>query len=101
MALTMKSDQVWVYVTRARVAGPNDMHFTALPTGGGPCVRHRHDGASPVRVRICHRSPCPAEARRRALRPAVRHPYSGKWQMTVRQLGETDEAVLVSPFSVR
>ena len=29
-------------------------------------------------------------------------PYPGKWQMTVRvQLGETDEAVLVSPFSVR
>ena len=29
-------------------------------------------------------------------------PYSGKWQMTVRvQLGQTDEAVLVSPFSVR
>ena len=37
VSLTLKSSQVWVYVDVAPgVAGPNDMHFTALPTGGGP-----------------------------------------------------------------
>ena len=39
MSLTLKSSQVWVYADVAPgVAGPNDMHFTALPTGGGPAT---------------------------------------------------------------
>ena len=34
--------------------------------------------------------------------PLYAIPYSGDWRMTVRvQLGETDEAVVTSPFSVR
>ena len=39
VSLTLKSRQVWVYVDVAPgIAGPNDIHFTALPTGGGPAT---------------------------------------------------------------
>ncbi len=105
VALTMKSDQVWVYVDIAPgVAGPNDMHFTALPTGGGPAtvtdmtvqLTRPGEDLPPFTV------PLQQLGAGHFYAPLYDIPYSGKWQMTVRvQLGETDEAVLVSPFSVR
>ena len=105
VAFTMKSDQVWVSVDIAPgVAGPNDMHFTALPTGGGPAtvtdmtvqLTRPDEDLPPFTV------PLEKLGAAHYFAPQYDIPYSGKWRMTVRvQLGATDEAVLVSPFSVR
>jgi copper transport protein len=105
VSLTLKSRQVWVYVDVAPgIAGPNDMHFTALPTGGGPATI---DDMSVQLTRPGEDLP-PFTAPLQKLgnghyyAPLYDIPYPGKWQMTIRvQLGPTDEAVLVSPFSVR
>ena len=105
MSLTLKSKQVWVYVDVAPgVAGPNDMHFTALPTGGGPAT------VSDMTVQLTRPGedlppftvPLQKLGAGHYYAPLYDIPYSGKWQMTVRvQLGQTNEAVLTSPFSVR
>ena len=105
VALTLKSDQVWVYVDVAPgIAGPNDMHFTALPTGGGPAtiddmtvqLTRPGEDLPPFTV------PLQKLGNGHYYAPLYDIPYPGKWQMTIRvQLGATDEAVLVSPFSVR
>jgi nitrogen fixation protein FixH len=105
VSLTLKSSQVWVYTDVAPgVAGPNDMHFTALPTGGGPAtvtdmtvqLTRPGEDLPPFTVPLQKLGPGHYTA------PLYDIPYSGKWQMTIRvQLGETDEAVLSSPFTVR
>ncbi len=105
VSLTLKSKQVWVYVDVAPgVAGPNDMHFTALPTGGGPAtitdmtvqLTRPGEDLPPFTV------PLQKLGAGHYYAPLYDIPYSGKWQMTVRvQLGQTNEAVLTSPFSVR
>ncbi len=105
VALTLKSQQVWVYVDVAPgAAGPNDMHFTGLPTGGGPAsisdmtvqLTRPGEDLPPFTV------PLQKLGAGHYYAPLYDIPYSGKWQMTVRvQLGQTDEAVLSSPFTVR
>jgi copper transport protein len=105
VSLTLKSGQVWVYVDIAPgIAGPNDMHFTALPTGGGPAtiddmtvqLTRPGEDLPPFTV------PLQKLGNGHYYAPLYDIPYPGKWQMTIRvQLGPTDEAVLVSPFSVR
>jgi copper transport protein len=105
VSLTLKSKQVWVYADIAPgVAGPNDMHFTALPTGGGPAtitdmtvqLTRPGEDLPPFTVPLQKLSAGHYYA------PLYDIPYSGKWQMTVRvQLGQSNEAVLTSPFSVR
>jgi copper transport protein len=105
VSLTLKSRQVWVYVDVAPgVAGPNDMHFTALPTGGGPAT------ISDMTVQLTRPGedlppftvPLQQLSQGHYYAPRYDIPYSGRWQMTVRvQLGTTDEAVLTSPFTVR
>jgi copper transport protein len=105
VSLTLKSRQVWVYVDVAPgIAGPNDMHFTALPTGGGPAtiddmsvqLTRPGEDLPPFTV------PMQKLGNGHYYAPLYDIPYPGKWQMTIRvQLGPTDEAVLVSPFSVR
>ena len=105
VSLTLKSSQVWVYTDIAPgVAGPNDMHFTALPTGGGPAtvtdmtvqLTRPGEDLPPFTVPRQKRSTGHYYA------PLYDIPYSGKWQMTIRvQLGATNEKVLTSPFSVR
>ncbi len=105
VSLTLKSRQVWVYVDVAPgIAGPNDMHFTALPTGGGPAtiddmsvqLTRPGEDLPPFTV------PLQKLGNGHYYAPLYDIPYPGKWQMTIRvQLGPTDEAVLVSPFSVR
>jgi copper transport protein len=105
VSLTLKSSQVWVYVDVAPgVAGPNDMHFTALPTGGGPAT------VSDMTVQLTRPGedlppfavPLQKLGAGHYYSPLYDIPYPGKWQMTIRvQLGATDEAVLTSPFSVR
>jgi copper transport protein len=105
VSLTLKSKQVWVYVDVAPgVAGPNDMHFTALPTGGGPAtvddmtvqLTRPGEDLPPFTV------PLQKLGAGHYYAPLYDIPYSGDWQMTIRvQLGQTDEAVLTSPFTVR
>jgi copper transport protein len=105
VSLTMKSSQVWVYVDIAPgAAGPNDMHFTGLPTGGGPAtitgmtvqlVRPGED-LPPFTV------PLQRLGAGHYYSPLYDIPYSGTWQMVIRvELGQTDEAVLTSTFSLR
>ena len=80
------------------------MHFTALPTGGGPAT------VTDMKVQLTRPGedlppftvPLQKLGAGHYYAPLYDIPYPGKWQMTIRvQLGETDEAVLVSPFSVR
>ena len=105
VSLTLKSRQVWVYVDVAPgVAGPNDMHFTAFPTGGGPAtitgmtvqLTRPGEDLPPFTV------PLQKLGAGHYYAPLYDIPYPGKWQMTVRvELGSTDEAVLTSPFVLR
>jgi copper transport protein len=105
VSLTLTSAKVWVYVDVAPgVAGPNDMHFTALPTGGGPAtitdmsvqLTRPGEDLPPFTV------PLQKLGAGHYYAPLYDIPYPGKWQMTIRvQLGQTDEAVLTSPFTVR
>jgi copper transport protein len=105
VSLTLKSGQVWVYADIAPgAAGPNDMHFTALPTGGGPAtvenmivqLTRPGEDLPPFTVPLQKLGPGHYTA------PLYDIPYSGKWQMTVRvQLSATNEAVLTSPFTMR
>jgi copper transport protein len=105
VSLTLKSRQVWVYVDVAPgAAGPNDMHFTGLPTGGGPAT------ISDMTVQLTRPGedlppftvPLQKLGAGHYYSPLYNIPYSGKWQMTIRvQLGQTDEAVLTSPFTMR
>jgi copper transport protein len=105
ISLTLKSRQVWVYVDIAPgAAGPNDMHFTGLPTGGGPAtisgmtvqLTRPGEDLPPFAV------PLQTLGAGHYYAPLYNIPYSGKWQMTIRvQLGQTDEAVLTSPFTLR
>jgi copper transport protein len=105
VSMTLKSSQVWVYVdVIPGAAGPNDMHFTALPTGGGPAtvtdmtvqLTRPGEDLPPFTV------PLQKLGAGHYTSPLYDIPYSGKWQMTIRvQLGETDEAVLTSSFNIR
>jgi copper transport protein len=105
VSLTLKAEQAWTYVDIAPgVAGPNDMHFTALPTGGGPAtvtdmtvqLTRPGEDLPPFTVPLQKLSAGHYYA------PLYDIPYSGEWRITVRvQLGATDEAVATSTFSVR
>src|SRR4029079_10632137 len=105
VSMTLKSKQVWVYAdVIPGAAGPNDMHFTALPTGGGPAtvtdmtvqLTRPGEDLPPFTV------PLQKLGAGHYTSPLYDIPYSGKWQMTIRvQLGETDEAVLTSSFNIR
>lgn len=105
VAFTLKANRVWVSVDIAPgAAGPNDMHFTALPTGGGPAT------VSDMTVQLTRPGedlppftvPLQELGTGHYFAPLYDIPYPGEWQMTVRvQLGDTDETVLTGPFTVR
>ena len=105
IGLTLKSSQVWVYADVVPgSAGPNDMHFTAYPTGGGPAtvqdmqvqLTRPGEDLPPFTV------PLQKLGAGHYYAPLYDIPYSGKWQMTIRvQLSATDEAVLVGTFNLR
>ena len=105
VSLTMKSKEVWVYVDIAPgISGRNDMHFTALPTGGGPAtvqamtVQLAQPGQDLPPLTV----PLQKLGAGHYYAPLYDIPYPGKWRITVRvQLSATDEAVLVSPFELR
>ncbi len=105
VSLTLKSSQVWVYSDVVPgIAGPNDLHFTALPTGGGPAsvqdmqvqLTRPGEDLPPFTV------PLQKLGAGHYYAPLYDIPYSGEWQMTIRvQLSATNEAVLVGRFDVR
>jgi copper transport protein len=106
VSLTLKSKQVWVYADAVPgAAGPNDMHFTAFPTGkGGPgtitdmTVQLTRPGEDTPPFTV----PLQKLGAGHYYAPLYDIPYPGKWQMTIRvALGPTDEAVLTSPFTLR
>ena len=86
------------------IAGPNDMHFTALPTGGGPAsvqdmqVQLTKVGADLPPFDV----PLQKLGAGHYYAPLYDIPYPGQWQMTIRvQLSDTEETVLVGKFSLR
>jgi copper transport protein len=105
VALTLKSAKLWVYVDIAPgIAGPNDIHITSLPTGGGLTtvenmeVQLVRPGADlpPFTVPLRHLGPGHYYA------PLYNIPYPGAWQIIVRaQVSATDELVLQGKFSLR
>jgi copper transport protein len=105
ISLTLKSSEVWVYVDIVPgAAGPNDMHFTSLPTGGGPAtitgmtvqLTRPGEDLPPFTV------PLQKLGAGHYYAPLYDIPYAGTWQMTIRvELGPTDEAVLTSTFTLR
>jgi copper transport protein len=105
VSLTLKSAKLWVFVDVAPgVAGPNDIHITAEPTGGGLTtvqdiqVQLVKSGADlpPFTVPIRKLGPGHYYA------PLYAIPYPGAWQMIVRvQVSATDEVVLQGRFSLR
>ena len=102
---TMKGDLAWVYVDIAPgVVGPNDMHFTAFPTGGGPAtvtgmsVQFTRPGEDLPPFTV----PLQDLSGNHYFSPQYEIPYSGEWRATVRvQLGQTEEALLTGSFNVR
>ena len=105
VSLTLKSSKLWVDVVIAPgVAGANDFHVTALPTGGGFTtiqdmqVQLTKDGADlpPFTVPLRKLGPGHYYA------PLFDVPYPGSWQMIARvQLSATDQVVLTGRFSLR
>jgi copper transport protein len=105
VSLTLRSKQVWVSVDVVPgIAGRNDMHFTSLPTGGGPAT------VQDMQVQLTRPGedlpPFSVPLQKLGVghywSPLYDIPYPGKWQMTIRvQLSATNEAVLVGTFSVR
>ena len=105
VALTLKSEKLWVYVDIAPgVAGPNDIHITSLPTGGGLTtvqdmqVQLVRPGADlpPFTVPLRKLGPGHYYA------PLYDIPYPGPWRIVVRaQISATNEVVLQGRFSLR
>jgi copper transport protein len=105
ISMTLKSRQVWVDVVIAPgLAGPNDVHITALPIGdtitkvedmSAQLVRPGSDLA-PFDLPLQNFGPGHSVASLYDI------PYSGEWRMVVRvRLGATDEVVLTGKFTVR
>jgi copper transport protein len=105
VALTLKSAKLWVYVDVAPgVAGPNDIHVTAFPTGGGLTT------VQDLQVQLVKLGadlpPFTVPLRKLGnghyYAPLYDVPYPGAWQIIVRtQVSATDEIVLQGRFSLR
>jgi copper transport protein len=105
VSLTLKSSTMWVYVDIAPgIAGPNDVHITALPTGGGLTT------VESMQVQFVKRGADlpPFTPALRQLGPGHYYaplydlPYPGAWQIVVRaQVSATNEVVLQGNFTLR
>jgi copper transport protein len=105
VALTLKSPKLWVFVDIAPgIAGPNDIHVTSLPTGGGLTtienmqVQLVKPGADLPPFTV----PLRKLGNGHYYAPLYDIPYPGAWQIIVRtQVSATDELVLQGRFSLR
>jgi copper transport protein len=103
--MTLKSDELWFDVTIAPgSAGRNDVHITALPTGGGLTQ------VKEIQVQLTQpgRDLPPFEVPMQQLganhyyAPLFDIPYPGTWQMTIRaRVSDTDEVVATGRFTLR
>jgi copper transport protein len=103
--MTLKSDQLWFDVTvTPGSAGRNDVHVTALPTGGGLTQ------VKEIQVQLTQpgRDLPPFEVPMQQLgtnhyySPLFDIPYPGQWQMTIRaRVSDTDEVVATGRFTLR
>jgi copper transport protein len=103
--MTLKSDQLWFDVTIAPgSAGPNDIHITALPTGGGltQVKQIQVQLTQPGRDLPPFDVPMQQLGTNHYYAPQFAIPYPGTWQMTIRaQLSDVDETVATGRFSLR
>jgi copper transport protein len=105
VSLTLKSAKLWVYVDIAPGgAGPNDIHITSLPTGGGLTtvedmqVQLVKPGADLPPFTV----PLRKLGEGHYYAPLYNIPFPGAWRMIVRaQVSATDELVLQGKFSLR
>ncbi len=103
--LTLKSDEMWFDLTIAPgSAGRNDIHLTALPTGGGLTQ------VKEIQVQLTQpgRDLPPFEVPMQQLgtnhfyAPQFDIPYPGEWKITVRaQVSDVDEILVTGRFSLR
>ncbi len=103
--MTLKADELWFDVTIAPgSAGRNDVHVTALPTGGGLTQ------VKEIQVQLTQpgRDLPPFEVPMQKLgtnhyyAPLFDIPYPGAWQMTIRaRVSDTDEVVATGRFTLR
>jgi len=103
--LTLKTDEMWFDVTIAPGnAGPNDVHVTGLPTGGGltQIKNITVQLTQPGRDLPPFEVPMQQLGTNHYYAPLFDIPYPGTWQMTIRaQLNATDEIVATGRFSLR
>ena len=103
--LTLKTDEMWFDVTIAPGnAGPNDVHVTGLPTGGGltQIKNITVQLTQPGRDLPPFDVPMQQLGTNHYYAPLFDIPYPGTWQMTIRaQLNATDEIVATGRFSLR
>jgi copper transport protein len=103
--MTLKADELWFDVTiTPGSAGRNDVHITALPTGGGLTQ------VKEIQVQLTQpgRDLPPFEVPMQQLgtnhyySPLFDIPYPGAWQMTIRaRVSDTDEVVATGRFTLR
>lgn len=103
--LTLKSDEMWFDLTIAPgSAGRNDIHLTALPTGGGLTQ------VKEIQVQLTQpgRDLPPFEVPMQQLgtnhfyAPQFDIPYPGEWKITIRaQVSDVDEILVTGRFSLR
>jgi copper transport protein len=103
--MTLKSDEMWFDVTIAPgSAGANDIHLTALPTGGGltQVQQIQVQLTQPGRDLPPFEVPMQKLGTNHFYAPQFDIPYPGTWEMTIRaQLSEVDETVATGRFSLR
>ena len=103
--MTLKSDELWFDVTVAPgSAGRNDVHVTALPTGGGltQVKEIQVQLTQPGRDLPPFEVPMDQLGTNHYYAPLFEIPYPGTWQMTIRaRVSDVDEAVATGRFTLR
>lgn len=103
--MTLKSDQLWFDVTIAPgSAGANDVHVTALPTGGGltQVKEIQVQLTQPGRDLPPFDVPMQTLGTNHYYAPQYTIPYPGAWRITIRaQISDVDETVATGTFTLR
>ena len=103
--MTLKTNELWFDVTIAPgAAGRNDVHITALPTGGGltQVKQIQVQLTQPGRDLPPFEVPMQQLGTNHYYAPQFDIPYPGEWQITIRaQVSATDESVATGRFTLR